>query len=161
MRLITIVLLFISSICFAKTNLTTGASATDSFSAEVALDNPMSVVIKNVKTQKTQTMNFKYSVSDTKKLNLTKSNSKNVMELLLVVLSVSNAEQSVLVLAPGRTQDQLCSLSNQGDFSFDSDNDLKERLKITTKGSQEILQIKIGKRVAGKTQFSWMDCAAL
>ena len=158
MQKLAMALLLISNVCFAKTNLIIGSASTDQFKAEVSATNPMQVVVENRQTQKSQTMSFKNSVSDIKKLTITKTNVKKSNELLLVVLSVFDKEQTVLVIDLQKDNKTLCSLRNEGDFSWADDQELMERVSLTSKDQ---LQIKIGNRKTGSTKFSWVNCATL
>ncbi len=157
MRFIALTILFVSQVCFAKTHLIIGSSSSAKFTAEVA-SNPMQVVIENTHNRKNQTISFPNSVSDIKKLTITKSD-RNSRELLLVVLSVSDKEQAVKVLDLGKSGESLCSLRNEGDFSWVDDQDLMGRLRLDSKG--DTLQIKIGNRKSGSTKFAWMNCFSI
>ena len=161
MRMIALTLLFISNVCFAKSTLVVGANSSDNFSADVATDNPMQVVIKNAQTQKSQTISFKSTVSDIKKLTIKKTDSKKSTELLLVVLTVFDKEQTVLVMNLDNNNTSLCSLRNEGDFSWVDDQDLLGRVRLMAKNQKEQLQIKIGNRKTGSTKFSWVNCGTI
>jgi hypothetical protein len=161
MRMLTLGLLFFSSICFANADLIIGSNSAEVYRAEVPANNPMQLLIQHLQTRKTEIMSFKNSVSDLNKLTIQKSNAKKPKELLLVVLAVSDKEQAVIVLDLAAEKKTLCSFRNEGDFSWTSDQDLAERVRFSVKGKTESLQIKIGNRSTGSTKFSWSDCASI
>jgi hypothetical protein len=161
MRIIALSILFISNVCFAKSNLLIGASSSDRFLADVVASNPMQVVVQDQQTQKSEIINFENTVSDLKKLTIKKSNSTNPMELLLVVLTVADKEQSVLVFDLQKSNSSLCKLRNEGDFSWSDDQDLLSRVRIAAKNQKEFLQFKIGNRKTGTTKFSWVNCGVI
>ncbi len=161
MRMITLTVLLISNVCFAKSSLLIGASTSDSYLADVVASNPMQVIVQNQQSQKSEIINFENTVSDLKKLTIKKSNSTNSMELLLVVLTVADKEQSVLVFDLQKSNSSLCKLSNEGDFSWTDDQDLMSRVRIASKNQKEVLQFKIGNRKTGSTKFSWINCGVI
>ncbi len=155
MKFITLILLFVTNISYAKSTLALGVSSDDKYTVE--LETPMQMAI-HAKGNASQRVSFENSVSDFKKIKISQTNKQK--ELLLVVLSVSNAEQSVKVLAFDKKVETTCSLKNEGDFSWDTDQELLERVRTISQGSKEKLQIKIGSKKSGKTEFSWVDCAS-
>lgn len=161
MRMIALTVLLISNVCFAKSNLLIGAGSSDTFLADVVASNPMQVAVQNQQTQKSEIINFENSVSDLKKLTIKKSNAKNNMDLLLVVLTVADKEQSVLVFDLQKSNSALCKIRNEGDFSWSDDQDLMSRMRIAGKNQKEFLQFKIGNRKTGSTKFSWVNCTAI
>ena len=161
MRMMALTVLLISNVCFAKSNLLIGASSNDRYLADVVASNPMQVVVQNQQTQKSEIINFENTVSDLKKLTIKKANATNSMELLLVVLTVADKEQAVLVFDLQKSTSSLCKLRNEGDFSWTDDQDLMSRVRITSKNQKEFLQFKIGNRKTGSTKFSWVNCATI
>lgn len=161
MRMITITLLLISNVCFAKSSLLIAASSGENFLADVVASNPMQVVVQNQQTQKSEIINFENSVSDLKKFTIKRSGAKNSMELLLVVLTVADKEQSILVFDLQKSNSSLCKMRNEGDFSWADEQDLMSRMRIASKNQKEVLQFKIGNRKTGSTKFSWVNCAAI
>ena len=161
MRMITLTVLLISNVCFAKSSLLIGPSTSDSYLADVVASNPMQVIVQNQQSQKSEIINFENTVSDLKKLTIKKSNSTNSVELLLVVLTVADKEQAVLVFDLQKSNSSLCKLRNEGDFSWTDDQNLMSRVRITSKNQKEFLQFKIGNRKTGSTKFSWINCGAV
>ena len=161
MRMITLTVLLISNVCFAKSSLLIGASSSDSFLANVVASNPMQVVVQNQQTQKNEIIDFENTVSDLKKLTIKKSNSTHSMELLLVVLTVADKEQAVVVFDLQKSNSSFCKLRNEGDFSWTDDQDLMSRMRIASKNQKEVLQFKIGSRKTGSTKFSWSNCGVI
>ena len=127
MRIIALTILLISNVCFAKSSLLIGASSSDSFLANVVASNPMQVVVQNQQTQKNEIIDFENTVSDLKKLTIKKSNSTHSMELLLVVLTVADKEQAVVVFDLQKSNSSFCKLRNEGDFSWTDDQDLDRK----------------------------------
>jgi hypothetical protein len=159
--MMTLTFLLISNVCFAKSNLLIEDTASDSFVANVVASNPTQVVVQNQQSQKSEIIIFENSVSDLKKLTIKKSSLTNPMELLLVVLTVADKEQAVLVIDLQKSNSFLCKLRNEGDFSWTDDQDLMSRVRIGTKNQKEFLQFKIGSRKTGSTKFSWINCGAV
>ncbi len=159
--MITLTVLLISNVCFAKSSLLIGPSTSDSYLADVVASNPMQVIVQNQQSQKSEIINFENTVSDLKKLTIKKSNSTNSVELLLVVLTVADKEQAVLVFDLQKSNSSLCKLRNEGDFSWTDDQNLMSRVRITSKNQKEFLQFKIGNRKTGSTKFSWINCGAV
>jgi hypothetical protein len=169
MKIILLIICLFSQNVFAKAQVAPGSLSTETFTAEINNEEPTKLTIRNLLNKTGQTVQFKTTISDTKKLVLSALNKKNQvvqLEMLLVVLAVYDKEQSVKIFIPVKNEDiqiqgQLnptCSLRNEGDFSWDTDKELMERVQLVQQGSKNILQIKIGRYKEGKVQFSWADC---
>jgi hypothetical protein len=169
MKLMFLFLYFFSQVAFAKAQISVGQLTPESFTSTIQSEDPTKLTIRNSRTKTEQTLKFKTTISDTKKLVLSTLNKKNQvvqLEMLLVVLAVYDKEQSVKIFIPEKNEEiqiqgQLnptCSLRNEGDFSWDTDQELMERIQLIQQGSKQKLQIKIGQYKEGKVQFSWVDC---
>ncbi len=153
----------------ANSQLRVGAANPESFTATIDNENPMKLSVQKLTSGETQNLKFKNTISDIKKLTLSLRDKKNKtieLEVLLVVLTVFDKEQSVQAFIPVKPEDveikgklnPVCALRNEGDFSWDTDSDLEKRVRVVSEKNQEKFQIQIGRYKEGKTQFAWVDC---
>ena len=167
MKFLFLFIIFCSQISFADTTFYVGSAQTESFKADII--DPMKLTLTNLKNQDQQTLNFKNSISDIKKVTLEtniKSNKKASLEMLLVVLSVYDKEQSVRLYIPVKTEEipikgklnPVCEFKNHGDFSWSSDKELEERLRLVSQGNERKFQIKISKLEQGTSKLYWVNC---
>ncbi|MBY0384767.1 hypothetical protein K2X05_06370 [bacterium] len=174
MKYLFLLVIIFSKIALANTTFYVGNANTESFSAEIV--DPMKLTIVNLKNQEQQTLNFKHSISDIKKLTLettvvqkNKKEKKASLEMLLVVLSVYDKEQSVRVYIPVKSEEipikgklsPVCEFKNVGDFSWATDKDLEDRLRLVSHGNESKFQIKLSKLEQGSSKFYWVDCFAI
>lgn len=166
---ILLLVLMWSQFGFANSSVTVGELAKTTFDAKMG-ETPMQLFIK-VKTGAEQKINLQNSISDMKKIVLHTSTKKGRsvdIEMLLTVVSVDDDTQRVLVYIPVRPeaikiQGQLspvCDVRNKGDFSWENDQDLAKRLRISVVEGEQQLQIQIGKKKndEAQTEFSWVKC---
>lgn len=119
-----------------------GSAQPEQFKFEIK-ENPLEIGITKGDS-KEHIVKMKYSISDAAKINV-QLNGENgqtlTQELLLVVLSVGNAEQEIHLYAPFRTADivlsskinPVCVIKNYGDFSWENDQELKSKLRMVRK----------------------------
>lgn len=150
--------------------LSFSGAQTESFTAAIDEEDPMQILIKNMQTDESEKIRFKNSISDIKKISLTVSDDKKnqiSLEMLLVVVSVANAKQNINLYIPiepklinikSKELKPVCSLENEGDFSWESNKDLQERVRLVTDQKNTTLQIKIGHYKEGKVVFKWAPC---
>lgn len=169
MKNVFFVICLFAQVASANSQLRAGAASPETFTATIDNENPMKLSVQKLTSGETQTLKFKNTISDIKKLTISTQDKKNKMiqiEILLVVLTVFDKEQSVQAFIPVKPEafeikgklNPVCALRNEGDFSWDSDSDLEKRVRLVNEKNQEKFQIQIGRYKEGKTQFSWVDC---
>lgn len=153
----------------ANSQLRVGAASPEAFTATIDSENPMKLSIQKLFSGESQDLKFKNTISDIKKLTITTNDKNNKtinIEILLVVLTVFNAEQSVQAFIPVKPEafeikgklNPVCALRNEGDFSWDNDSDLEKRVRLVSEKNQNNFQIQIGRYKEGKTHFTWVNC---
>lgn len=164
---------FLSLLLFAQVGwsataeLRVGAAATEQFTFEQK--DPLHVLIKHGSTEKT--IKLPYSIISIDKMHvLLKGNGGKVItqELLIVALSEGNRTQEIRVYAPNRTADvvlsskidPVCSMKNEGDFYWDSLDELKQKIRLVEKNKTASLEISVREKYEQeKAQFKASGCA--
>lgn len=170
MMKIILAFIFCSQTAFASARLLMESASIESFSASIDQNDRQALHITNLKTNETENIRFAYSISDIKKMHIktfSKKGKEISLELLLVVLSVGNREQSVQIFVPVRHEEiaikgklkPVCNLKNEGDFSWESGSDLQDLLKLVNGSGKNSFQIKLGRYDKNdKVKYSWAEC---
>lgn len=168
MKTIFLIFLLMSPKLWAA-ELSVGASEKEDFTATIT--NPRELSLQNLRSGKTETIKFKNSsISDISKLHLTavKNKSSVNLEMLLVVLSVFDKEQSVQIYVPVRKEaleiqqqkmNPVCQFSNQGDFSWDQPSQLEQKIRLSEQDGKTHFQIAISHLdKSGAPVNNWKTC---
>lgn len=168
MKTLFLAVLFFSHVGWAATaELRTGAAAVEQFSYEQR--DPLHVSVKHGTVEKL--IKLPYSIISIDKIHVLLENKDGkaiAQELLIVALSVGNRTQEIRVYAPNRSADvvlsskidPVCSVQNEGDFYWDSLEELQQKIRLVEKNKTAALEIAVREKYEQKSaRFKFSGCA--
>lgn len=169
MKTLFLTLIFMTQTTWAASmELLVGSASREQFTFQIKED-PMQIGITRDKAPE-QIIKLQNTVSDATKLALRltgKDGRVITQELLLVVTSVANAQQDIMIFAPVRLADivvsskidPICTIRNHGDFYWDDASELLKKLRIVEKDQTAQLEIMVKTSENKEAAFTNSECS--
>lgn len=174
MKKIILALMLFTQSAWCNDLLKIGSASPEQFQVSIDNENPMQLLIKKGSAQDSQKVKFDYTVSDFQKIVVSlqdKNGKDHATEMLVVVLSVGNAQQDIKVFVPVRRGDMIisseinpiCTIKNYGDFSWDDNHpeQLHQRVEVLLKEKVAQLNFLVKSSEDKAAVAQWKNCGSI